>query len=124
MSAPRYPALFQVNTRVQLTELSAALGRKATLDDVPDAELRPAGRDGLRLALAAERMADRPRGSGDLAGERRLASRVRSVRCRTSATTTSPAPALLSGATPSTAISAAMRRSHVCGSGCSNAASC
>ncbi len=39
MSTPRYPALFQVNTRVWLTELSASLGRKATLDDIPDAEL-------------------------------------------------------------------------------------
>jgi hypothetical protein len=36
---PRYPALYQVNTRVWLTELSEALGRRATLDDVADAEL-------------------------------------------------------------------------------------
>ena len=33
MSAPRYPALFQVNTRVRLSELSGTLGRFATLDD-------------------------------------------------------------------------------------------
>ena len=39
MSAPRYPALFQINTRVRLSELGAVLGRPATLDDVPDAEL-------------------------------------------------------------------------------------
>ena len=39
MSGPRHPALFQANTRVWLTELSAGLGRKATLDDLPDAEL-------------------------------------------------------------------------------------
>jgi hypothetical protein len=39
MSDPRYPALFQVNTRVWLTELSRALGKRATLDDIPDAEL-------------------------------------------------------------------------------------
>ena len=39
MSDPRYPALYQVNTRVWLTDLSRALGRRATLDDVPDAEL-------------------------------------------------------------------------------------
>ena len=39
MSGPRYPTLFQVNTRVRLTELSAALGRRATLDDIPDADL-------------------------------------------------------------------------------------
>jgi hypothetical protein len=35
----RYPALYQSNTRVWLTELSRALGRRATLDDIPDAEL-------------------------------------------------------------------------------------
>jgi glycosidase len=39
MSKVRYPSLFQINTRVWLTELSRALGRRATLDDVPDAEL-------------------------------------------------------------------------------------
>ena len=33
MAGPRYPSLFQVNTRVRLSELSAALGRPATLDD-------------------------------------------------------------------------------------------
>jgi len=36
---PRYPTLYQINTRVWLTELSRGLGRRATLDDVPDAEL-------------------------------------------------------------------------------------
>ena len=39
MSDPRYPALYQINTRVWLTELSRALGKRATLDDIPDAEL-------------------------------------------------------------------------------------
>jgi glycosidase len=39
MSDPRYPALYQVNTRVWLTEWSRALGRHATLDDIPDVEL-------------------------------------------------------------------------------------
>jgi len=37
--APRYPMLYQVNTRVWLTERSRILGRPATLDDVPDGEL-------------------------------------------------------------------------------------
>jgi glycosidase len=36
---PRYPSLFQINTRVWLTELSRGLSRAATLDDIPDAEL-------------------------------------------------------------------------------------
>lgn len=39
MSNPRYPSLYQVNTRVLLTSLGRALGRRATLDDVPDALL-------------------------------------------------------------------------------------
>ncbi|HTR19480.1 MAG TPA: alpha-amylase family glycosyl hydrolase [Gemmatimonadales bacterium] len=39
MPEPRYPSLYQVNTRVRLTELSRTLGRAATLDDIPDAEL-------------------------------------------------------------------------------------
>src|SRR4051812_30456701 len=39
MQTPRYPSLYQINVRVWLTDLSAALGRKATLDDIPDAEL-------------------------------------------------------------------------------------
>lgn len=39
MSTPSYPSLYQINTRVWLTELSRQLGRQATLDDIPDAEL-------------------------------------------------------------------------------------
>ena len=37
--APRYSSLFQINTRVWLSELSRHLGRPATLDDIPDPEL-------------------------------------------------------------------------------------
>jgi hypothetical protein len=37
--APKYPTLYQVNTRVYLTELSRTLGRAATLDDFPEKEL-------------------------------------------------------------------------------------
>jgi alpha amylase-like protein len=39
MDAPRYPSLYQINTRVWLTALSQTLGRPATLDDIPDEEL-------------------------------------------------------------------------------------
>ncbi|MBX9695513.1 MAG: alpha-amylase, partial [Cyanobacteria bacterium] len=39
MTKSLYPSLYQINTRVWLTELSRGLGRKATLDDIPDAEL-------------------------------------------------------------------------------------
>src|SRR5687768_12901715 len=39
MTLSRYPSLYQINTRVWLTELSQELGRVATLDDIPDVEL-------------------------------------------------------------------------------------
>jgi Alpha amylase, catalytic domain len=39
MSLPRSPSLYQINTRVRLGEISAALGRSATLDDFPDSEI-------------------------------------------------------------------------------------
>ena len=39
MKQPTYPSLYQINTRVWLTELSSELGRRATLDDIPDVEL-------------------------------------------------------------------------------------
>lgn len=39
MAGPRYPLLYQINTRVWLTELTREFGRPATLDDIPDAEL-------------------------------------------------------------------------------------
>ncbi|MFI5370277.1 MAG: alpha-amylase family glycosyl hydrolase [Candidatus Eisenbacteria bacterium] len=47
MRGPRYPSLYQINTRVWLTELSRGLGRPATLDDVPDAELDRLARVGF-----------------------------------------------------------------------------
>jgi glycosidase len=39
MKDSRYPVLFQLNTRVHLTALSEEIGQKATLDDIPDADL-------------------------------------------------------------------------------------
>ncbi|MGH7183837.1 MAG: alpha-amylase family glycosyl hydrolase, partial [Nitrospiraceae bacterium] len=39
MTTPTHPSLYQINTRVWLTELSNSLGRPATLDDIPDVEL-------------------------------------------------------------------------------------
>ena len=39
MKNPNYPSLYQINTRVLLTELSQNLSRRATLDDIPDIEL-------------------------------------------------------------------------------------
>ena len=45
----KYPALFQVNTRVRLSELAAALGRPATLDDITDVELDRLAADGFDI---------------------------------------------------------------------------
>jgi hypothetical protein len=39
METPHYPVLYQMNTRVWLTALSHTLGRRATLDDIADADL-------------------------------------------------------------------------------------
>jgi glycosidase len=39
MKQPKYPSLYQINTRVWLTDLSRELGKPATLDDIPDSEL-------------------------------------------------------------------------------------
>src|SRR6516165_2163169 len=39
MARSRYPSLYQINTRVWLTELSRRQGRAATLDEIPDTEL-------------------------------------------------------------------------------------
>ncbi len=85
MASPRYPTLYQINSRVWLTELSRKLGRAATLDDIPDSELdllAEMGFDwvwflsvwqtgpGCATSLAFEsRVA--PRISGDLAGPAR-----------------------------------------------------
>ena len=55
MKPPRDPSLYQINTRVWLTALSQGLGRPATLDDIPDAELdrlAAAGFDWVWLFLA------------------------------------------------------------------------
>lgn len=40
MTQTHYPSLLQINTRVWLTELSAGLRRRATLDDISDDELK------------------------------------------------------------------------------------
>jgi Alpha amylase, catalytic domain len=39
MREPLYPSLYQINTRVWMTELARGLGRPATLDDIPETEL-------------------------------------------------------------------------------------
>ena len=39
MATVRYPSLYQMNTRVWLTEFSRNLGRRCSLEDIPDSEL-------------------------------------------------------------------------------------
>lgn len=60
MPEPRYPALYQVNTRVWLTDLSYALGRSATLDDVADAELDRLAGPGRRAAAGDGELCAQP----------------------------------------------------------------
>src|SRR5262245_11297059 len=47
MASARYASLYQINTRVWLTELARALGRPATLDDIPDTDLDELARMGF-----------------------------------------------------------------------------
>ena len=111
---PRYPSLYQINTRVWLTELSAALGRPATLDDIPDAELdrlAEMGFDWVWLLSVWQT------GRGEQAISRAnpgVATRVRGDAAGPAATRTSPARVSRSPTTPCIATWAAMRRSRVC----------
>jgi Alpha amylase, catalytic domain len=47
MQKALYPSLYQINTRVWLTQLSRELGRPATLDDIPDAGLNQLAEKGF-----------------------------------------------------------------------------
>lgn len=47
MNAVRYPSLYQINTRVWLTDLSLKLKKKVTLDDIPDTELDALAQQGF-----------------------------------------------------------------------------
>ena len=47
MSTPRYPSLYQINTRIWLQELGASLGRSASLEHVSDAALDAVAADGF-----------------------------------------------------------------------------
>jgi hypothetical protein len=47
MAGPRYPALYQINTRVWLQEVGASQGRFVTLEDVPDSAFDKIAADGF-----------------------------------------------------------------------------
>ena len=114
MPDPRYPALYQINTRVWLTELSRNLARAR-----PQTIFRMPSWIGLRrrvrLGLAPERR-QTGRGAGDLASESRMASRLKR-RCLTSRKKTSPDQALRSRTTSSIVTSAGLPRWQTCDSG-------
>lgn len=61
MTAARYPLLFQLNTRVRLAELTAALGHPATLDDLGEEELDRLAGDGFDLFHLGQREGRRVR---------------------------------------------------------------
>jgi len=46
---PKYPSLFQVNTRVRMSELTSELKRPATLDDISDQQIDFWGKQGFDL---------------------------------------------------------------------------
>jgi hypothetical protein len=48
-SLPRYPSLYQINTTVRLREIASAIGRPATLDDLPDDELDRLAKSGFDI---------------------------------------------------------------------------
>jgi len=65
MSGNLYPSLYQINTRVWMTELSRKLGHQATLDDIPDEALNKLADSGFdwiwflsvwQTGLAAQRV--------------------------------------------------------------------
>ena len=117
MGEPRYPSLFQVNTRVRLAELEAVLGRPATLDDITDTELDALARDGFDLVWFLGIWQTGPAGR---AVSRRTPTGWPSTGacCPTSARRTSSAPPSPSATTTFTPTSAAMSRWRACGSGC------
>ena len=120
MADLRYPSLYQINTRVWLTELSRVLGKRATLDDIPDAELdrlAALGFDWIWFLSVWQTGPAAQQVSRSNAGWRKeFQETLPDLKKKTS-----PAPGSPSKTTPCIAIWAAMRRSRVCASGCRNA---
>ncbi len=74
--APRYPSLYQLNTRVWLRRLSSERGKQITLAEIDDATIDNSALQGFDLAV--ERVADRARRPSGLAEQAGMASRVQS----------------------------------------------
>ena len=123
MSQAPHPSLYQINARVWMTELSGALGRPATLDDVPDAELDRLADLGFTWDSVPKRSDD---GTGR--GRRRPApspsgGKILRPPCRICARRISPARDLRSPPTRSIRIWAVTRRWLACASGSISAVS-
>jgi hypothetical protein len=76
IASSRYPSLYQVNSRVWLTELSRKIGRTAILDDIPDVELDRIAEMGFDWGLVPECVADRFGGAESFTHQRRVAQRI------------------------------------------------
>ena len=119
---PLYPSLFQVNTRVRLRGLEARLGRPATLDDIPDAELDRIAAQGFDWAYFLGVWSTGEAGRADLAQPTRSGG-TSSRRCSaTSRSATSAARASPSPPMPRIRRLAATQRWSGYGSGCAGAA--
>ena len=80
-TTPRYPALFQINTRVWLNRLSREAGKRITLADIDDATIDGFAEQGFRLDLAVERLANRRCRPGRFAQQPAMARRVHGRFC-------------------------------------------
>jgi len=125
MSEPLYPVLYQINTRVLLTELSRSLGRPATLDDIADAELDRLAQMGFDWLWFLSVWSTGPAGQRVSREHQEWRREFEQTLpdLRDEETKTSPDPALRSRVTRSLRISAGMRRSRDCGSACALAGS-
>ena len=120
MTSHRYPSLYQINSRVWLTELSHALGRPATLDDIPDAELDRLATQGFDwiwfLSVWQTGPAARAVSRSNAGWRKEFQETLPDLKEKTSA-----APGLPSKTTPCIAILAGTPRWHACANGCKNA---
>ena len=117
MGRPDCPALYQINTRVWLTELSRSLGRPATLDDIPDAELDRVAGMGFDWVWLLSVWQTGPAGQRVSRTNPEWRREFEETLPGPDARRTSPAPGLRSPATRCTPTSGETRRWPACASG-------
>jgi hypothetical protein len=64
VAGPRYPSLYQLNTRVWLERLSREAGRRITLEDIDDATIGSFAERGFDWIWLLSVLANRRRRSG------------------------------------------------------------